>query len=127
MKSNKDFFDFGKEQFEKLKGFLEEFETQFEKGAKDAKDAFEKDMKQFASFVSEKKEKIKEDREENLKQLDQLMEAFSTFSEALKKEVPKTKKAFANYKSAILEGILQLEFALKEARTHLSLGIKERI
>lgn len=127
MKSNKDFFDFGKEQLEKMKGFLEEFETQFEKGAKETKEAFEKDMKQFSSFMSDKKEQVKEEREENIKNLESLRAAFDAFADALKKEVPKTKKAFTNYKNNILERILELEVAVKDVKDKITLGLKARI
>lgn len=127
MKSNKDFFDFGKEQLEKMKGFLEEFETQFEKGAKETKEAFEKDMKQFTSFMSDKKEQVKEEREENIKNLESLHTTFDAFAEALKKEVPKTKKAFTNYKHNILEQILALEVAIKDVKDKITLGLKARV
>lgn len=127
MKSNKDFFDFGKEQLEKMKGFLEEFETQFEKGAREAKDAFEKDMKQFAKFMTDKKEQVKEDREASIEHIEALKTAFEVFAETLKKEVPKTKKAFTNYSSKLQESILQLELVIKTARTKISLGLKARL
>ena len=127
MKSNNDFFDFGKEQLDKMKAFLEEFETKFEKGAKEAKEAFEKDMKQFASFMNDKKEQVKEDREEHIQHLEALTKAFDIFSEALKKEVPKTKKAFENYKNKTLANIMELELAIKEARKNISIGLKGRL
>lgn len=127
MKSNKDFFEFGKEQLDNLKAFVEEFETKFEKGAKEAKTAFEDDMKQFSKFMNEKKEQVKEDREQATEHLTALKAAFVTFGEALKKEVPKTKKAFTNYKARILESILQLEIALKTAMPKFALGLRSRV
>ena len=110
-----------------MKGFLEEFETQFEKGAREAKDAFEKDMKHFAKFMTDKKEQVKEEREASLKHLEDLKAAFEAFAEILKKEVPKTKKAFTNYSTKVQEGILQLELVIKAARSKISLGLKARL
>ena len=127
MKSNKDFFDFGKEQLDNLKEFVEDFEKKLEKGAKEAKKSFEEDFKQFSQYMKDKKEQFTADRGETIEQLKVLKEAFVAFSTALKKEVPKTKKAFTNYQEKIQTSILDLEIAIKKAKPYYSISFGMRV
>ena len=127
MKSAEELIHEGKEQWDKLKTELEEFNVQLALGRNEAKDAFEREWKNFSVFLDEQSLRLRRRSHWADRLMEKLEERTKSLKNAVTQAEPGNLEAYHNWKEQTLRIVYETEFIIDELYPALEPDEKELI